>query len=215
MGTESKFKDVLSKVSDVVENDVLPGAKKVFNDSKEFAEQTGKKVSEIVSDTGDKVNKLVNETKESMHDAKVEMDKLKYKPIFNSAELEGYEMVCISDQDKKRSESEACIGAIGHYDNVKNGLKVLNIYKKDSDKFNFEYYPNNTYGFYYVSPVNDNKLIRLENYFEYIKDQRVAELHDIAYKIGASFVQVSYKEQQKTLVSNNFDFKEKISKGKM
>ena len=205
-----KIKDVINNVADAVENDVMPIAKKAIDDSKEFAEQASKKVSELASETGEKVDEIITVVKEDLHDAKLKADRIRLSPIFSSDELEDFEMVCITNKDKKHEESEVCNGSVGHIDNVKNGLKVLNIYQNNIDKFNFEYLPNCSCGFYYVSPVNPNQLINLKNYFQYIKDQRVSELHNIGRCIGASYVRTEYKEEIKTFISTKYKFNQKI-----
>ena len=173
----------------------------------ELAGKAGKKVERFAQDAGEMANRIMLNAKDRVHDAQIKVDTAKYRPIFEPINLDDFGMVYIGEKDKKRSESEACDNSLGHYETIKKGLTVLNIYKKNAIKFPFEYYPNKGYGFYYISPINSNKLIKLEDYFEYVKDQKVAELHDIAYKIGASYVEIKYKEEKKTFISKNYDFK--------
>lgn len=190
-------------------NNVKPVVKKVISGAESFAKKVGKVATEYAGKTKDSASKFLKEAEINNKKQKALNEAKKLKPIFNATVLDNCEMVCIGYPDKAHEESEVCKGAIGHYETKTKGLKVLFIYKDYIDRFNLNFYPNNNTGFYYIFPTQNNTFIQLDQYFLTVKDEKVAELHDIAYKIGAKKFTIKYMEETKQLISKEYDFNAK------
>ncbi|MBR3252095.1 MAG: phage replisome organizer N-terminal domain-containing protein [Erysipelotrichaceae bacterium] len=103
-------------------------------------------------------------------------------------------MINIVDFDK-RMGIEECRGAVGFKENIKN-VDLVGIYKNDLAKYEgIEFYPDASVSVYYVHPFQSNKYIEVFEYFKYLKEAKVAELEDIAQKLGAKHFSVKILEE--------------------
>lgn len=159
-------------------------------------------------------------------EAKNEMD-LKYlRPVFTEeltldtanmsnideiSETRNPSIICIVERDKKRSENEACNGAVGYRMTVK-GMEMLNIYEDSARQLGMRFYPNISKTIYYADPCQANFYISLDEYFSYLKNARVSELAMIAKDLGAKKVKITLKEHKKTFVSKNVRAEAKVEK---
>lgn len=97
-----------------------------------------------------------------------------------------------------RMKVKECEGAIGFRENVKD-VEILGIYQKDYKLFKgIEFLPdNNSKDFiYYVHPLNENQYIDISDYFNYLEQQRVGELENIAQDLGAKYFRVEILIEQ-------------------
>ena len=122
----------------------------------------------------------------------------KYRPIFEedleTGKIEYPNMINIVDFDK-RMGIEECKGAIGFKENIKN-VELIGIYKNDLAKYEgIEFYPDVSASVYYVHPFQNNKYIEVFEYFKYLKEAKVAELENIAQKLGAKHFSVKIMEE--------------------
>lgn len=101
----------------------------------------------------------------------------------------------IAPRDKKRATSEVCSGSIGFFSDQKE-LHIVNIFRDSIASFNLEFYPDSSSDFYYVDPINRNRYIALDDYFSYLKVERINELQRLAQSLGAKHFRVTYKEEQ-------------------
>lgn len=162
-----------------------------------------KDASEIAGAVGNAVKKTAASVKESASEKAKALEERALQPIFEQ-DIDGAEFVLtklirLCEKDKKRTESDVCQGAIGHFTEQKE-LKVVNIYNEFVGKFDISFYPDNTYEFYYVDPSDRDRYIALDEYFSYLKIEKINELQKLAQDLGAKHFRVTYKEE-KTIFS--------------
>ena len=74
----------------------------------------------------------------------------------------------------------------------------MNIFKDKLEPFGLTFYPDADGELYYVDPSDRDRYIALDEYFNYLKVERVNELQKIAQDLGAKHFRVTYKEQKAT-----------------
>lgn len=197
--------------------------KSSITDAKEkvqqLASETSQQAKTLASKTNEKVRVGSEKITKTLEDAKIEIDKKSLRPVF-AADLPSStsntvstnpvpSMICIVDRDKKRSESDACRGAIGYWTTVK-GMDILNIYEDSAQDHGIVFYPNISKTIYYIDPYQASFYISLDEYFAYLKKARVSELMMIAQDLGAKSVKITLKEIKKTFVGGKADLKAKL-----
>ena len=73
---------------------------------------------------------------------------------------------------------------------------MVNIFSDSVDPFAVSFYPDRGSEFYYVDPTDRDRYIALDEYFGYLKEERVNELQRIAQALGAKHFKVTYKEEK-------------------
>lgn len=73
---------------------------------------------------------------------------------------------------------------------------MLNIFSDSIEPFTLSFYPDKRSEFYYVDPTDRNRYIALDEYFGYLKEERINELQMIAQSLGAKHFKVTYKEEK-------------------
>lgn len=174
-----------------------------FNIAKEKAGDLAVNAKAVAKDGMVLAREKAVDGREKLGEAKVEMDKRMYKPL--SAEAIGEDsflapnMIRLLDKNPYEAK-EACADAAG-FDSVIARKQILQLVKGvyPADKFNF--IPNLSEQIYLQNPYVENMYIALNEYFDYIKKARVAELEMIADKLGAKYAKITYKESEKKFVS--------------
>ena len=115
-------------------------------------------------------------------------------------------MIHVAEMDKQHANNSVCVGSIGHETLVKD-LRIVTVYPDQIEKWGLHFYPDINQEFYYVNPINPNLYIGMNDYFEYLRSERVSELQQIAYDLGATYFCVRIKEQKKTKRKNTVDVK--------
>lgn len=158
-------------------------------DARDFVAEQATSVREIAKDAADKFQ-------EERNRRLIE----KYKPIFYEdiadTEIEYPKIINIVDYDK-RMEIDVCKNAIGYNENA-GDMDIMGIYQKDVNKFpNIRFLPekNPTSSIYYVHPLYKDIYIEIGDYFNYLSEQRVAELEYIAQELGAKHFRVQILEE--------------------
>lgn len=132
-------------------------------------------------------------------------------PIFEddleSIDFSLSKLIRITDIDKKHAESELCKGSIGHYFEDKN-LKIVNVYRDKAPMFGLSFYPDLDREVYYVDPTDRDHYIALDDYFNYLKVERINELQRLAQDLGARHFKVTFVEE--SAFSSEIKKKEKI-----
>lgn len=197
-----------------------------FAKVEENLQQATEKIKSFASVAGQNVKSGSELLGKALSDAKLERDRKYLRPVFsdemlsNAADVNGIDeirnshlpsVICIVARDKKRSESEICNGAVGYRMAIK-GVDMLNLYEDSVDQFGLSFYPNIERTIYHVAPYQDNLYICLDEYFDYLKKARVNELELIAQDLGATRVQITFKEHKKDFVEKSEQLKEGISK---
>lgn len=145
------------------------------------------------------VEKITGAIKKNIDEKKREYELKKLQPIFQTDIDDGdftiQKFVRVADRDKKRAESEACKGAIGYF-TKNNDVRMLNIYRDSTELFGLTFYPDNRSEFYYVDPSDRDRYIALDDYFNYLKAERISELQRIAQDLGAKHFRVTFVEEK-------------------
>ena len=170
----------------------------------------GKFDKEDISAIADSVSGSVKNSAQAFKDnvaEKSRQNELKrLQPIFietiDSTEFLMPKFVRITERDKKYSESDVCKGSIGYFSDHK-GFKVVNIFSDSIEPFAVSFYPDRTSEFYYVDPTDRDRYIALDEYFGYLKEERISELQMIAQSLGAKHFKVTYKEEKASFTQNN------------
>ena len=167
-------------------------------------------VSVIADSVGEAVKSGAQALKDTAEEKSRQIDLKLLQPIFtetmDEADFLMPKFIRISERDRRRADSKACQGSIGYFSDQK-GLRIVNIFRDSIDAFGLSFYPDNSNEFYYVDPSDRNRYIALDEYFGYLKVERINELQMIAKSLGAKHFKVTYKEEQTS-------FAEKKTKGK-
>lgn len=197
------MKDVGKSASRLLNNTAKVVAKKLDqNDDGEFNMEDVSIVAEGISNTA---KKTANTIKENLEEKNRQMEKKLLHPIFEddleSADFAMSKLIRVTPVDKKRAESEVCVGAVGYISDLKE-MQVVNLYIDKLDLFGLTFYPDAESELYYVDPNDRDRYIALDEYFNYLKVVRVNELQRIAQTLGAKHFKVTLKER-KASFSNN------------
>lgn len=166
------------------------------NDDGEFNMQDMAIVAEGI---GNAAKNTANSIKENIEEKNRQMEKKLLHPIFiedlESANFSMTKLIRVTEVDKKRAESEVCIGAVGYISDLKE-MQVVNLYSDKLDVFGLTLYPDAESELYYVDPNDRDRYIALDDYFNYLKVARVNELQRIAQTLGAKHFKVTLKEHK-------------------
>lgn len=193
------------------------------NDFNEKAARAGKKVSHFLgkakgavaramdqNDDGkfdrEDIAKVANEIKESADEKAKQLELKILQPLF-PADIDDGDFIMpkflrVANKDRRRAESEVCRGSIGYFTTHK-GIRVLNIFRECAELFGISFYPDSRSEFYYVDPSDRDRYIALDDYFSYLKMERVGELQRIAQDLGAKHFRVTYIEDKSSFTKSN------------
>jgi len=228
-----KTKDIATKTQESIVNAIdKNGDGKIDAEDlglvEENLQETKEKVKKFASMAGQDIINRGDTIGKVIGDAKIEMDRKHLRPVFTQDLLlsasnvsnideirrgRNPSMICIVERDKKRSENEACSGAVGYRTTIK-GMELLNIYEDSARQLGMWFYPNISKTIYYADPYQKNFYICLDEYFDYLKKARVNELEIVAQDLGAKRVQITFKERKKTFVMKNVRADTKAAKMK-
>ena len=177
---------------------VVDEAKDAAEKGVEFIGDAAKVAVKLADNQLKQAKSVFNKLGKDYDEAKSRRNLEKYQPIFfdeiENGEIQYPNMINIVEYDKRMSIEE-CRGAVGYRDNIKN-VEMIGIYKNDVAKYNgIEFYPDASASVYYVHPFQKNKYIEVFEYFKYLKEAKVAELENIAQKLGAKHFTVKILEE--------------------
>lgn len=156
-------------------------------------------VSAIADTVGETVKSGAMAIKESAEEKSRQIELKLLQPIFvetmDCADFLMPKFIRIAERDKRRADSDVCQGSIGYFTDQK-GLRIVNIFRDSIEAFGLSFYPDSSSEFYYVDPSDRDKYIALDEYFSYLKAERISELQMIAKSLGAKHFKVTYKEEQ-------------------
>ena len=201
---EEMITDETTEVVDLQKKAGLFALDEKVDDFKETAEKAASAVGDAAKEVSDYAGKQLDTAKAVFGKVGDDFDDYlkrqrfeKYKPLFmgnlEDGSLTYPEMVQLVDTDK-RLEYEGFQDAIGYQRTIQK-QDLLEIYKKDLDKFGLSFYPDQSLAIYYVHPLDSNMYINIKDYFKYLKEARVAELEQIAQALGAKHFRVSIMEE--------------------
>ena len=155
--------------------------------------------------------------KNNVEEKSREMEKKLLQPIFiedlDNADFLISKLIRVTNMDKKRADSDICVGSIGYVSTQKD-LRIVNIFKEKIDSFGLSFFPDTDCELYYVDPTDRDKYIALDDYFSFLKVARVNELQKIAQDLGAKHFRVTYKEQKTTFSGNAVKAKATVKSSK-
>lgn len=183
LGVLEKTKSAIAKVADQ-------------NDDEKFDMQD---VSLVASKVGKSVKNGAAALKESAEERTRALELKSLQPIFaevlDERDFVLPKFIRVVNRDKKRAESQVCKGSIGYYSDPK-GLRLVNIFLDNLEMLNLVFFPDCNSEFYYVDPIDKNRYIALDDYFNYLKVERISELQRLAQSLGAKHFRVTYKEEK-------------------
>ena len=169
------------------------------NNAERF-QQAKKLVVERIDRNGDgklgmkDISALHEELLEKKSRIRMEAERKALCPIFiddlDKPDFQISKLIRIVEMDKRREESEACVGSIG-YESIQKGLRVVSIFPEMTAAFGLTFYPEADLGVYYVDPSDRDHYIALDDYFYYLRIARVSELQRIAQDLGAKHLSPS------------------------
>lgn len=172
-------------------------------------------VSSIANSVGETVKSSAQAIKDSAEEKSRQLDLKRLQPIFTetmgNADFLMSKFIRISERDKKHADSKVCQGSVGYFSEQK-GLRIVNIFKDSIEAFGLSFYPDNSNEFYYVDPSDKNRYIALDDYFSYLKIERINELQMIAKSLGAKHFKVTYKEEQTAISDKKIKSKSTLGK---
>ena len=147
-----------------------------------------------------------NQAAQAENQRKADLERLKpvFQEDFKEDEFVLPKMVQVDVIDKAHADSAACKGSVG-YKSVMDDMTVVTIFRENIDGFGLTFYPELENGVYYVDPCDRDHYISLDDYFSFMKMQRVAELQRIAQALGAKHFRVISKERTEAVSSNSMD----------
>ena len=190
-------------------SDAGKAAKDLLDKSKDFAihkmdqNADGKfdmeDISSIAESVGDAVKKSAQSMKESAEERSRQLELKTLQPFFpetlDSADFLLPKLIRVTERDKKHAESEVCKGSIGYMIDQKE-MRIVNMFSDSLDAFGMSFYPDADSEYYYIDPTDRDTYIALDNYFSYLKTERINELQRLAQELGAKHFKVTYKEEQ-------------------
>lgn len=191
---------------------------KMFNDAvksvSDFVDKTGKDIAKALDQNGDgqlDISDLQalqerNQAAQKENQRKADLERLKpmFQEDFKEEEFVLPKMIRVAGIDKEHADSAACKGSVG-YKSVMEDMTVVTIFRDFIDNFGLSFYPELENGVFYVDPCDRDHYISLDDYFSFMKMQRVAELQRIAQSLGAKHFRVISREKTEAASSNSID----------
>ena len=150
------------------------------NNDGEFDMQDLSIVADGISAT---VKDTASSIRDNIEEKNRQMEKKLLCPIFEedleSTDFSMTKLIRVTTIDKKRAESEVCVGSVGYLSDFKE-IQVVNVFIDKLDVFGLKLYPDAESELYYVDPNDRDRYIALDEYFNYLKVARVNELQRIA-----------------------------------
>lgn len=182
--------------------DVKKGSEAV-SDALHKTSEFGKKVSSEVQKTA---KEITEKTKNENYLRKLK----KYNPLFPdkyfSDDFNLPNMIIIVD-DAERREIDVCQGAIGWTSN-QNGIEVLHLYDEFISDCGIQFIPAPICdAIYYVDRFDRTCFIQTDCIFSKAHEERLAELQNIAYSLGAKSCSIEIVESSIESTSAKSDYK--------
>lgn len=128
----------------------------------------------------------------------------KYKPVFPkdffSKDFDLPAMVVVEDEAARR-EVEICKGAIGWLSR-NGGMDVFHLYEEAVSASGLALYPATVCDAVYYFDKVGGRFVDLCQYFEVIQKDKMTELRNIAYSLGAKECRLEAYEEEKSLRAN-------------
>lgn len=141
-----------------------------------------------------------------------EIRKALYNPLFPEEfvdrQLDLPKLIVIVDDDERKG-IDVCEGAIGWIDKHA-GIEVLHLYDSFVAESGLTFAPVALcYSAYHVDPFDPRLYVNLSSYFETMHRDKITELRNVAFLLGAKACRLEAFEEQKTIVSTKAKAKAK------
>lgn len=141
-------------------------------------------------------------TREKVQETQYEIRMKLYNPLFPEEYFsDGFDcpkIVVIQDEDS-RKDVDVCEGAIGWLSKAA-GSEVLHLYEEFVPQSGLTFYPSiSCESIYYLNPNQEHRYINLSCYFETIQQDKLTELKNIAYCLGAKECRLESYESKKEM----------------
>ena len=168
----------------------IPKSKEVVNEFLHKTSEAGKKAAIAVQDSA---ITLAEKAKQDGYLRKMK----KYNPLFpheyNDPSFCRPNMIVIVD-DAVRRGIDVCEGAIG-WRSMQNGVEVLHLYDEAVAMSGVQFVPSVICdAIYYVDSFDRNRYIRTDCIFSKAHEERLAELKNVAYLLGAKSCSIEIVE---------------------
>lgn len=189
-------------------------AKDLFKKTKDVTKQLldqnddGKLDKEDISIVAEKIGGFVKDKTTAMMETaeeklrEIEVNNL--NPIFPDTIADGIfrlsKFIRVTERSGKYINSESAQGSIGRISNYKD-YRIVTIFRDSLEYFNIRLLPNSSSEFYYMDPLENGDYIALDEYFSYIKVEKVNELQVLAQDLGAKHFKVTFKEEKTSLTT--------------
>ncbi len=190
---------------------MIAGAAKGVSD---FIDKTSKDVTKAIDQNGDgkldlsDIQVISDKIQADRAENQRQVDLKRLKPLFlddfERAEFVMPKLIRVDEIDKPHAESAVCKDSIG-FRTVQGDLSALTLYRNSIEELGLTFYPELENSVYYVDPCDRDHYIMLDDYFTYMKMQRVIELQRIAQSLGAKHFIVTYKERSKSTSSKSVE----------
>ena len=180
----------------------------------DFIDQAGKDISKAIDQNGDgkldmsDVQAVLDRSQAALAERQRKADLERLKPFFpeevKQADFVMPKMIRVDNIDKPHAENPVCKGSIG-FNTVLDDISVLTFFHDQADSLGLSFYKGLENGVYYVDPCDEKRYIPLDEYFTYMKMQRVNELVRIAQSLGAKSFKVTYIDKSKSASSGSID----------
>ena len=178
-------------------------------DTKKGAEKLSgflQKTAEVGKNAADSMQKSAVAFSEKVKEDSYQHRLAKYNPLFSdeytAEEFALPQLIVIADEVVRRG-IDVCEGAIG-WRSVQADTEVLHLYNTSTALKNIEFYPAATVdGTYYVDNFNPNRYINVDCIFGKAHEERLAELKQVAYDLGAKSCTIEITESSQEENSSN------------
>ncbi len=183
--------------------------------SKEMLSDFLKKTSEVSKNVADGVQKSAVELSDKVKEDNYQRKLKKYNPLFpeeyHSDTFHLPKLIVITDA-VSRANIDVCEGALGWRDR-EGDAEVLCLFNDSLDLGNIEFFPNAICdAAYYIDTFNPNRYIRVDCIFGKAHEERLAELKNIAYMLGAKSCTIEITEEQFERTTHSENVKMNIPK---
>lgn len=178
-------------------------------DTKKGAEMLSgflQKTTEAGKNAAESMQKSATAFSEKMKEDSYQHRLSKYNPLFpseyNDASFVLPQLIVIADEIVRQG-IDVCEGAIG-WKSIESESEVLHLYNTSTSLKEIEFYPSATVGAtYYVDNFNPNRYINVDCIFSKAHEERLAELKQIAYSLGAKSCTIEITESNQAANSMN------------
>lgn len=197
---------------------------KTENQSNESAVKNSKdKLSKILSNAQDFSKKTAQNVQEATKafakKVKIDSQQRKLKKLnplfsdeFSSDSFHIPNIIKIVD-DAERRDIEMCEGAIG-WRSKENNTEILFLYDEERERCGIEFVPNfSCNSIYCVDPFDRNRFIKVDCIFAKSQEEKLAELENIAFCLGAKACSIEIVSSETTSNINKTSFSATVKGG--